>query len=341
MGRRTTPIVVGIDLGGTKTAGAVATLEGKVLDRLIVRTPAASGPQGVVDQIGALAETLVIGCGRRLDDVVAVGLGAPGPTGAAEGIVFDAPNLPGWRDVPLRAMVEARLGRPVHLDNDANAAAIAEHLWGAGQGIDDMIYVTVSTGIGGGLILGGHLYRGTAETAGEIGHMTIDLNGPRCICGNQGCLEVLASGTAISRQAVAEINAGATSVISRLVGGDLSAVTARVVEDAASQGDELACRIFARAGEFLGIGFANLTNLLAPRMIVVGGGVVQEDSFILEPARRVLRERAFRRPASVVEVVKARLGPDAGLLGAVALALGHDYPFTRAPVPAGAGSKKA
>lgn len=329
------PIVVGVDLGGTKIAAAAADLSGRIIDQLLVRTDAANGPAGVVAQIGAVVQMLLDGCGCQLSDVVAVGLGAPGPTGVEEGVVFDAPHLPGWRDVPLRQMLEDRLGKPVHLDNDANAAAIAEHVWGAGQGTDDMVYMTVSTGIGGGLILGGHLYRGAAETAGEIGHMTVDSDGPPCYCGNRGCLESLASGTAIARQAVAEINAGSTSVIGRLVRGNLDAVTARVVQDAACLGDSLALGLFARAGQYLGIGFANLTNLLAPRLIVVGGGVAQAGDLILEPARRVLRERAFRRPASVVEVVEARLGRDTGVLGAVALALGHDYPAAASPTREG------
>ena len=324
-----TSIVLGIDVGGTKIAGAAADLQGRILCRHTVRTAVQSGPEGIVAQIVALAGTLVLACGRKLDDVATIGLGAPGLTGAAEGIVFQAPNLPNWRDVPLKAMVESQLGRPVHLENDARAAAIAEHTWGAGQGVDDMVYVTVSTGVGGGLILNGHLYRGAAGTAGEIGHVAIEANGPPCCCGGRGCLEVLASGTAIARQAVVEIRAGARTIVSDIAGGDLGAVTARTVQEAASRGDELAVRLLTRAGEYLGIGLAGLTNVLAPRLVVVGGGVAAAGELILGPARQTLRERACAHPASVVEVVKTRLGRDTALLGTIALALGYDYPFGR------------
>jgi glucokinase len=248
-------------------------------------------------------------------------VGSPGPLDSRAGIVVAPPNLPGWRDVPLERLLEDSLGIPVFLEKDTNAAAVGEHRFGAGQGADHMIYVTVGTGIGGGLILDGELYGGTRGMAGEVGHVTIVPDGPVCGCGNRGCLEAMASGTAITRDARRRVTAGVSTLMLDLAGGDVEEITAKVVARAADRGDEEAQRILAQAMAYLGIGMANLVNLFNPQLIVIGGGLTNIGEALFEPVRRAIDERAFRSPAEVVRVVPAALGDKVGVLGAAVVAL--------------------
>jgi glucokinase len=209
------------------------------------------------------------------------------------------------------------------LDNDANLSALGEWRFGGGKGFSDLIYITVSTGIGGGIIAGGKLYRGACGTAGEVGHMTIEVNGPRCNCGNTGCWEALASGTALAREAVRQIREGATTSIIELVEGDLSKVDARIVSLAAQQGDEIAKQLVSRLSYYLGVGLANLVNIFNPELILIGGGLVKMGDLLLEPAIKIVKERAFSTSANAVSIKPALLGSDSGVLGAVALVLEH------------------
>jgi glucokinase len=233
------------------------------------------------------------------------------------GVVFEPPNLPGWRDVPLGSLLSAEVGLPVFVENDANAAALAERWAGAGVGVDDLIYVTVSTGIGGGLILGGQLYHGAAGTAGEVGHMVIEPDGPRCNCGRFGCLEALASGPSIAREARAAVAAGRPTVLAAIAP---QALDAAAVARAALDGDPVAREIYARAATALGIGITNLVNLLSPAMVILGGGVTRAGELIFAPVRRIVRQEAFERPGSAVQIVPAALGEDVGAIGAAAVA---------------------
>jgi len=207
------------------------------------------------------------------------------------------------------------------MENDATVAALGEHCFGAGIGIDNLIYVTVGTGIGGGIIVGGQLYRGASGAAGEMGHMTIDVNGPRCNCGNIGCWENFASGRALAREAVERIEAGAKTTILSFADGDLKSVTAKTVSLAAQAGDGLAKELILRTGYYLGVGLVNLVNAFNPELILIGGGLSQMGSLFMDPAVEVVKERAFRLPASAVRIEIAKLGADAGALGAVALVL--------------------
>ncbi|MBI2940261.1 MAG: ROK family protein [Chloroflexi bacterium] len=315
------PIVVGVDLGGTKIAAASATLTGQILHRVRHRTDAQAGPERIIAQIVEAVDAVTLRQHLPLQGVTMIGVGAPGPTSCSRGIVYTAPNLAGWRDVPLRALIERATGLPVQVENDANAATVAEHRWGAGRGVRDLVYLTVSTGIGGGLIFGGRLYRGAAETAGEVGHITIDYDGPLCHCGSRGCLETFASGTAITRRARERIRAGEASVIESLANGESERISAELVHQAAVGNDALACDLMREAGTYLGIGIASLTNLLSPARVIVGGGVAQAGELLLAPARAEVQRRAFRPAVAALEIVPAQLGVQAGLLGAIAVAL--------------------
>ncbi len=220
----------------------------------------------------------------------------------------------------LRDIVKEKYRVDTLLINDASAAALGEHHFGAGQGINNLILLTVGTGIGGGIIINDRLYNGPGGSAGEIGHMTIDVNGPRCSCGNVGCLETLASGTAVAKEAMKCINQGERSSLIEIVEGKIEDITAEKVEVAARRGDPLASEVIFKAATYLGVGVANLVNIFNPEMIIIGGGVANMGDLLLNPARQVVNERAFSLPARAVSIVPAQLGNDAGLLGAAVFA---------------------
>lgn len=308
--------VLAIDLGGTKIIAAAVLSTGEIISRKYSLTLADEGPRPVINRLSsAVAETMAQ-ARLKTSDIAGIGIAAAGIIDTKEGIVTTSPNLSGWRDVPLRDIIAERLGLTTYLINDASAAALGEHRFGAGRGVDNLIYLTVSTGIGGGIIIDGELYLGADGCAGEIGHMIIETHGPQCNCGKFGCLEALASGSAMTRESVRRLNQGEKSSIIRLVDGRLESITAETVSLAARQGDSLACDIVARAANYLGIGLANLVNIFNPELIVIGGGVSKMGNMLLAPARKAVRELAFKLPARTARIVRARLGSNAGIIGA-------------------------
>jgi glucokinase len=311
--------VVGVDLGGTKILTALVDLTGTVRARRRVLTPQA-GPAAVVEAIAATVEGVLADAGLARTDCLGVGVGAPGPLDPRRGVVYEPANLPGWRDVPLAALLAEALGLPSHVENDANAAALGEWWVGAGRGIADLVYITVSTGIGGGIILGNRLLQGVSGTAGEIGHTVVDADGPLCGCGRRGHLEALASGRAIARMAAEAVASGRPTALAA-VGADPARLSAEVVAEAARHGDAVAREIYQRAGFYVGVGVANVLNLLNPRTVVIGGGVSKAGDLLLDPVRRTARQLAFDRPARDAEIVPAALGDDVGVVGAAAVVL--------------------
>lgn len=310
--------VLAVDLGGTKIITAVILSTGEIICRKYSLTLADEGPRPVIDRLSsAVAETMAQ-AKLKTSDIAGIGIAAAGILDIDRGIVTTSPNLPHWHNVPLRDIFADRLGVVTYLINDANAAALGEHRFGAGIGFDNIIYLTVSTGIGGGIIIDGELYSGADGCAGELGHMTIEADGPQCHCGSFGCLEAMASGWAVAKEAMMRINRGEKSSIIELVDGRLERVTAEAVAMAARRGDQLACDIVAKAANYLGIGLANLVNIFNPELIIIGGGLSKMGDMLLKPARKVLKERAFRLPARTVHIVRARLGSNAGIVGAAA-----------------------
>jgi glucokinase len=308
-----------VDIGGTKILTALVRDDGTVAARSRVDTPGGVEPV-VAAVIATVAQVLGAGVAPR-EQIVAVGVGAPGPMNPETGIVYEPPNIKGWHDVPLGALLMGRLQMRVFVENDANAAAVAEWWVGAGRGVSDLIYVTVSTGIGGGIIIADRLLRGVSGTAGEVGHMTIDVNGPPCPCGRgNGHLEALATGPAIARMAREVVEAGNQSVLLEMAGGRPETITATMVETAARGGDHVASEVFTRAATYLGVGMANLLNIFNPERIVIGGGVSKAGEMLFEPVRRIARARAFERPGRDAEIVPAALGDDVGVVGAAAVA---------------------
>ena len=309
-------LVVGVDLGGSKINTVLADAKGDIKARDLRNTLARDGAQAVIKRIIESIKQVVSGA-----DIEGIGIGAAGVCNTATGVITFSPNLPGWHNIPLKDIIQQEFGLPTYMENDATVAALGEHCYGAGVGIDNLIYVTVGTGIGGGIIVGGQLYRGASGTAGEIGHMTIYVNGPRCNCGNIGCWETFASGTALAREAVKRIEGGAQTKILSFADGDPKKVNGETVFLAAQQGDSLATELISVTGYYLGVGLVNLVNIFNPQLILIGGGLSRMGSLLLDCALKVVAEHAFRLPAEAVRIELGQLGTDAGALGAVALVL--------------------
>jgi glucokinase len=314
-------LILSIDLGGTKILTAVTDSQGKMLSRDHSITPALKGHEAVIHSILESAHRALKQADVAIEEITAIGVGAPGLSNPETGILFTSPNLPGWRDVPLRDIVQERLGKKAFVTNDANAAALGEFYFGAARGARNFIYITLSTGIGGGIVIDGKIYSGTIGAAGEVGHMTIDDEGPICNCGNRGCWETLASGTALAREARHRIKEGVATSILEYAEGDVEKVTAQVIHNAAGQGDSLAKELIARTGYYVGVGLANLVNIFNPELIVIGGGLSNIGDMLLKPAFKVAGERAYKEAFQAVRFASAELGRNSGVLGAAAFAL--------------------
>lgn len=318
--KRSDKPVVAVDIGGTKFIAAIIDRKGKMLSRVYKLTRDEDGPGKVIKRLTATIHEAIETAGLDIKGIGAISMAAAGIIDIKRGVITESPNLQGWRNISLDSVLGREFALPVFLLNDASAAALGEQCFGAGAGINNLIYITVSTGIGGGFIINGELYNGASGSAAEIGHMIIRIDGPRCNCGQNGCLEAMASGTAMSRMAVERIRKGESSLLLDMAGGKLPAVTAQLIARAARRKDPLALSVIEEAAYYLGIGMSNLVNLLNPQMIIIGGGVSAMGSMLLRPARKSMKEHAFKLPSSSVRVVKSRLGADAGIYGAAAYA---------------------
>ena len=304
-------LVFAVDLGGTHLRVALVDDTGRILKQLKQETPKGDSAEGIIDALAAAA--------RAWDSdqlpVVAASIMVPGAVDCNKAVVLQAPNLPSLVNFPLKKALEERLGWPVCLENDANAAAVGEMWLGAARGCTDVVSVTLGTGVGGGVILDGRLWRGSHGSAGEIGHTTVDpFSGLKCKCGNTGCLELFASATAIVRMTRESLSMFPESTLKS------DGLTAEKVYEAGQAGDELALAVFKRFGMYLGIGLANLINLIDPQIIVITGGAVNGwDLFAAEMYRQV-EERAFRTTAQQVKIARAECGDNAGILGAARIA---------------------
>jgi glucokinase len=318
--KNSTKPVVAVDVGGTKFIAAVIDKDGKILSRVYRPTYAEQGPKKVIERLAATIHQAVKESGAGMKGISGISLAIAGIIDINHGVITEAPNLPDWHNIRLDDLLQAKFNIPVFLLNDASAAALGESCFGAGIGIGNMIYMTVSTGIGGGLILNGKLYNGADGSAAEIGHMIVLADGPLCKCGQHGCLEALASGTAIACMARERVCNGEKSIMLDMVDGIPASITAEHVTVAGRKRDILALSVICEAAYYLGIGLSNLVNLFNPQMIVIGGGVSTMGEMLLRPARKSMKDHAFKLPASTVRVVKSKLNPDAGILGAAAYA---------------------
>jgi len=308
----------GIDLGGTKILAAIVDAAGRIHGQHRRATDAQHGPDAAADSMTESLRLACVDAGVELSSLAGLGIAAAGPIDIAAGILTDPPNLHGWKDVPLGAMLQERTGLRVMIENDANAAAIGEHAFGAGKGASDMVYITISTGIGGGFVAGGQIYHGATGSAGEIGHMCILPDGPICGCGRKGCLEALASGTALAREGALAVSQGRSNRLAASL-AQHGAVDAETVALAAQAGDAAAQAILASAARYLGIGLLNVVHLLNPELIVIGGGASKIGAPLLDPAIAYLHATAFAVMSTAVRVVPAALGDSSGVLGAAEL----------------------
>lgn len=311
-----TPSILALDFGGTKLAAAVVTLgERQVRSHRRVLSPPNASATTDLEIVCVLARELLQG-----EQIAAIGVSFGGPVDASIGTVRLSHHVPGWENVPLADILAAEFNVPVSVDNDANVAAIGEHRFGAGKGFDSLLYITVSTGVGGGWILGDRPWRGTEGMAGEIGHAVVDPTGPICLCGKRGCLERLASGRYIAQQVQEQLynQPERGKILRSLVEDNLAAITAIEVSQAAAQGDDLAGEALQKAAWALGIAIGNAANLINPQRFVLGGGVTKAGELLWAEIRRVARDTAL--PEVHFDIVPAMLGDEAPLWGAVALA---------------------
>lgn len=312
-------VFAGIDLGGTKILVLIADATGRVLGQARTPTQASQGPEAVIGRIAQTVRDAAADAGIELASIRAAGVSAPGPIDAAKGVITDPPNLPDWHNVPLAKTLHERLGIPTLLENDANCQGVAEHQFGAGRGFHHLLFITVSTGIGGGVILNDELYVGASGAAGEVGHIGVSVDGPKCGAGHVGCLEAFASGTAIAARAREMIAAGGLIRTARLAEHD-PPVSAKTVFLAGQQGEADATALIASAGRYLGIGLASLINVFNPQAIVIGGGLANMGETILGPAVETARTRSFAQSFTDVRIVEGELGERAAALGAIAVA---------------------
>ncbi len=303
--------IVAVDIGGTHIRAALYE-PNSITPSKHERIRSNALEPGVFDRLVQTMEAVW----PKQEKVSSIGLASPGPLDPYKGIILTTPNIPEWRDFPLSQKLFEHFHVPVHIDNDANLAGLGEWKYGAGKGHNNVLYITISTGVGGGVIINGRLLQGYHGLAAELGHMTVDVNGPLCGCGHPGHLESFSSGPSIARYVNEQLEKGKTSSLHADPG-----LSARQVADAALAGDELARAAFARAGEYLGIGIANYLHIFDPSVVIFGGGVSQVGDLLFEPFQVSLRKSVIHpRYLENLEITKAALGDDAGLLGALALA---------------------
>lgn len=309
--------VIAVDLGGTHIRAAVVSEAGVLTNHQTTETRADLGPEAVIDRMAALIDRTSATSGLPAD--VPIGVASPGPLNPRTGTVLYTPNLPGWIGIPLVDLLQQRTGRTVFLANDGNCGALGEVRFGSAKGVDDLIYLALGTGVGGGIISGGELVDGARGLGAEVGHVSVALDGPRCSCGSVGCLEAFVSGWAIQREAeaVATTTEGETL---RVLSGD-GPIHAGIVATAAEGGDPAAALILDRAGRALGAAMGVFTNIFNPRMIVIGGGVAAIGEQLLGPAKRVMPMYCFVDMRADLTITYSSLGQETGVFGAAALAL--------------------
>ena len=317
--------VVGIDIGGTKLATVVADSTGHILSKVRKPTLAEKGPEYALQLLFEMVRETVESADLAQESVSAIGVSCGGPLDTKTGVVYSPPNLPGWDALPLKAQLESEFHIPVTIENDANASALAEYRFGGGRGYEAVLYMTMSTGIGGGIVIDGQIYHGANDSAGEVGHQILLPDGPRCGCGKRGCLEALCSGPAIARRAQDTIQKqlvdgteSATALL-KLANGRIKDVKSEHVFEAAQTGDILALQLVEETAYYMGWGIANLVNILNPDIVLLGTIAIAAGDLLLNPIRKTVSELAMTRPAEAVKIAPAQLGEALGDLAVIAL----------------------
>ncbi len=311
-------MVAAIDMGAMHLSAALGDFSARILEEIEVPFHVDMGPEEGLQEADNILKELLQKRGLSTADLSAIGVGVPGPVIADKGMVMAPPIMPGWDRFPIRATLEQKWGTAVTLNNDAELGALGEWAYGAGRGEKNLAFIKVGSGIGAGLIINQQLYGGNTGSAGEIGHLTVDENGPLCACGNHGCLEAFAGGHAIASQARKLVTSGKRTLLSEK---SLDAITARDVAEAARRGDLAAQEIIKRSGTFIGIAIAGLINLINPSAVIIGGGVAQVGDLLTAPIRQAVRERSLRASEHSVRITTAMLGRRSSLMGALVQAI--------------------
>ena len=306
---------IGVDIGGTNVKIALVDFDGKIIYSNTVPTRAEMGYEAGVNNIKQAIKELMQETGESAKTIEAIGFGLPGQIDYKEGVVKNLPNIPGWVNIPLAKIIEDEFSIPTRLDNDVRCAALGELNFGAGKNCENLICITVGTGIGSGIVLNGKLVRGASNAAGEIGHIKMDMTGgPLCGCGDYGCFEAYASGPAIVTMAKEYISGGKSAKYKEMATDGI--ITPYIVAQAALQGDAVSIQIFKQMGKILGTGLASVINILNPEKIIIGGGVADAGEILLDPIRKTIIDRAMPIQGNAVEVVPAQLANTAGVIGA-------------------------
>jgi glucokinase len=310
--------VIAVDLGGTNLRAAVISTDTGTFEYLAsIPTLAREGHAAVMARMAELIEQVITASGLKKSEIDGIGIGVPGVLDLEHGLTVFLPNLPGtWPNVSLQKTIADRVQLPAFLINDARAMTLGEYTFGAGRGVDTIACLGIGTGIGGGLVINGKLHLNLGGTSAELGHTVIDMNGPMCGCGTRGCLEAYASGPAITAQGLKAVVQGATTRIGEMVDYDLNRITPQVIFEAARAGDAIAQDIYKQAGFYIGVAVANIIIAVGPQRVVIGGGVSQAGDLLLDPIRRTVSERVNVTSIEQVQIVRAELGPNAGLIGA-------------------------
>ncbi len=313
-------VAIGVDLGGTNIRAGIVDAGGRILSRIENSTSVQNGKDTVIERLIEGIKSLKDDARSKALEVSVIGLGAPGIISVEKGIIAISPNLPDWVNVPLRDIVEEKSGIHVVLENDTNAWAFGEKWVGEGRGLQDFIMITLGTGVGGGIIHKGEILHGADGMAGEIGHMTVNPEGPKCGCGNNGCLEVYASARGITDRAIRAIESGGETKLREITEGNIYKINSEMVYQAAKEGDSLARDIIREMGRYLGIGIASLINIFNPEGIIIGGGVKDAWDLFIEPLKKEVHVRAFSIPAEKARIIRSTIS-DGGILGAAGIAL--------------------
>ena len=309
---------IAVDIGGTSTK--IAVVKGcAIKEKVSFPTQLCKNKKELIEFISFQVKILLDRLSIKKSEIFGMGIGLPGLIDYDKGMVHYLVNIPGWKNVPLKKLMERSLGMEVFIDNDVNVMALAELHYGNARGSQDVICITLGTGVGGGIVIAGRLYRGNAFSAGEIGHVTINPDGPLCNCGNRGCIETFVGNKYLIRNVKDKLKKKKNKIIDKLTEGNLNRLTPEVLTKAASMGDKFSRDIWGDAGKKLGIVIADIVNILNPDKIVIGGGVANAGGFLFAPLLKTVKSRAMKIPANHVRIVKSRLGDNAGLIGAATL----------------------
>lgn len=314
--------IIGIDVGGTTIKFALFK-RGKIIFRDLLRTKGLRNSSALIDAIVEKVQWICAQNGLRISSLAGIGIGLPGMVNYKSGVVHRLTNIPGWKNVGLKNILQRRLGIKAQIDNDVNLMGLGEVIFGAGRGFKNVVCMTLGTGVGGALIIDGELYRGSTSSAGEIGHIPINEYGPKCNCGGSGCLEKYVGNKAIVDEALRHIKKGRRTLITKLTGNNVSLITPKIITDASRRGDKFSLQVWTNIGIHIGIALAGVANVFNPDAVVIGGGVSKAGRALFDSIRATIKRRAMSPAKDNIKIIKSELGDDAGVFGAMQLIRGE------------------